>query len=270
MSNLQLFFTFIKGDHRTSLEYLKSRKGLPIKGLDHPLLRYTMSLADRIERLKIIFSKINETHVDALRETQNIYEGKLGYYMKGIELNIYYEAFLNEIYTIMENIARINVFMFDDSHDIPHSFMEQLKKIKKYKLSLHPKYNRLISEEMNWYIDVNTIRDNTVHYLTGIPIFDRSDGGTILLQHLSYNLSEREQHKDSEFKIKKDVLESAKEFFEKTMEILEKIAEIYIERMDKDVECQIIRFADNKLEVWALSYNNCIRGEKGKYIKRIA
>ncbi|WP_394697868.1 hypothetical protein [uncultured Methanomethylovorans sp.] len=101
---------------------------------------------------------------------------------------------MNEIYSIMENVARINLFMFEESHDIPPKYTKQTNKIKNGKLSLNPKYDKLILEEIEWYNQVNTIRDNVNHFLTGIAVFNRLDDNTIVPQYFNYNMSERNQH----------------------------------------------------------------------------
>lgn len=264
-SSLRLFLRFIKGDRRTSREYAESKKNLPISKLDFPLLRYTTSLSDRIDRLFIIRSKITETHGDAIKEMIHFEKTGYGYCIKGIELNIYYEAFLNEIYAIMENVARINLFMFEESHDLPQRFTSQVKRIKNNK-PIHSKYDKLILDELEWYNEVNTIRDNVNHYLTGLAVVGRSDDKKPLPQYLNYNMSPREQHVKQEFRIEKDILQSTEMFFKSTMNTLEKIAEIYIELMDKDAQCQFIFPINGENEVWEMSYNDCIQGKKGKFI----
>lgn len=189
--------------------------------------------------------------------------------IKSLELNIYYETFLNEIYSIMENIARINLFMFDDSNSVPHSFTEQVKKIKNSELSLHPKYDKLMSEEIDWYFEVNRIRDNIAHFLTGQAVFTRTDDKKLIPQYLNYNVSNRKHHESDDFKIEKDILDSTQIFFDNTMKTLNEIAEIYIGKMDKDVPCHIPFVKEGEIEIWALSYNNFIRGEKGTFVTKL-
>ncbi|WP_321416982.1 hypothetical protein [uncultured Methanomethylovorans sp.] len=85
-SNLDLFFMFIKGDHRAPRKYAELKKNLPIKELDIPLLNYTISLKDRIDRLSILHSKIIQTNEEAIREIEYVYKNGRGYYIKGLEL----------------------------------------------------------------------------------------------------------------------------------------------------------------------------------------
>jgi transposase len=127
-SKLDLFFTFIKGDHRISRKYAESKKGLPIKGLDLPLFRYVLSLQERIQRLHIIYSKIVKSHKETLEETQQVELKGYGSRIKSTELNIYYEVFFNEIYSILENVSRINLFMFENPSNISPKFSKQIKK----------------------------------------------------------------------------------------------------------------------------------------------
>jgi hypothetical protein len=261
------------GDHRSHNSYIESRKGLPIKQLDFPLIRYAWSLKDRLNRLSIIRSKIIECNTEATCALKLTDQMGHGSNIKGIELNIYYESFLNEIYSIMENIAKINLFLFDDSSNIPpNSFNKQLNNIRKSKVSLHPKYDQLVLNEMGWYDEVHKIRSTVTHYLTGTSVCSREDDGTPRPGYLNYDLSNRNGLKSSDFKIKYNILESTEIFYDNMIELLEKISEIYIERMDKDVECHIpILFIDQTeefktMEIRALSYNDHIEGKKGKII----
>lgn len=59
ISNLNLFFTFIKGDKRSSplLPNEQKRKGIQIGQLDLPLIRYAHSLSQRVSMLGILKEK---------------------------------------------------------------------------------------------------------------------------------------------------------------------------------------------------------------------
>ncbi|NPE28188.1 hypothetical protein HNV12_09500 [Methanococcoides sp. SA1] len=265
-SKLDLFLIFIKGDYRISRKYAESKKGLPIKGLDLPLFRYVLSLQERIQRLKIIYLKIAKAHKETLEETQQVEIKGYGSHIKSTELNIYYEVFFNEIYSIMENVSRINLFMFENPGSIPPKFSKQIKKIKSGDLSFSPEYDKLIREEMEWFNDVSRIRDNANHFLTGLVVFDRTDDGKPIPKYLNYNISERKKHESDDPKIEMNISNSVAIFFENTIKFLDKISSIYIERMDKDVPCHITYFKDGEVEIRSITYNDYVAGNDGEYV----
>ncbi len=152
LSKLQLFLIFIKVDNRCSPQYKEEqkRKGIPVGELDFPLLRYTFSLQDRLRMLTVLRNNIHELNKEAIEELEQIQEKGSGTNEKGLTLTVYYESFLNQIYNIMENLAKINLFMFDDNKNKPpDKFSDQMKKIKQGELKLHPKYDKLIIDKMD-------------------------------------------------------------------------------------------------------------------------
>lgn len=258
VSNLDLFFTFIKGDYRASSDFIKSKKGLPVAELDFALIRYTGSLRDRVRRLHILHSKAIETFSIIKEEIGADNEITDEVYMKHIELVIYFEAFLNEIYSIMENVARINLFMFDDSYDISQNFHDQMKKIRNKSKPLHIDYDKMIIEDMGWYNEVNSIRSNTNHYLTGTPIFSRLADDTLIPKYLNFSVSNRDYQHEHGFRIEKDILDSMQSYFDNTIQTLENIAKIYIERIDKDKPCAIPFQEGNQLVFRKITLNEYI------------
>jgi len=52
------------------------------------------------------------------------------------------------------------------------------------------------------------------------------------------------------------------------MSTLNKIANLYLENMDKDKKCQIPFIVDNYFEIRELSCNEFMQGEQGKIIAR--
>lgn len=260
-----LFFTFIRSDSRMTRKYaLDTRKST--NKLDLPLLRYALSLKERIQRLEIIHSKIVKSHSETLEEMQQVEKKGYGFCIKSMELNIYYEAFFNEISSIMENISNINIFMFDNCGSVSHKFSNQIKNIKKGTLCLSPEYDKLILEEMEWFSDVSRIRDNTNHFLTGSVVFDKTDDGELIPSYLNYNVSDRNKHESNNFKIEMNISESVTHFYEHIIRLIENISSIYIERMDKDVPCIIRSFKDGTMELRSITYNGYVAGMDGEFV----
>ena len=263
LSKLQLFLTFIKGDKRCSPQYRdeQKREGIPIGDLDFPLLRYTSSLKTRLEMLTILRNEIHNLNEKAIEEMKITQEQGFGTNEMGLILTVYYESFLNQIYNIMENLAKINLFMFDAKNP-SHKFSKQIDKIKKGNLKFHPEYDKIIKEEMDWYDEVHRIRSNTNHFMVGMNVFGQSDNEEFIPQYMNYNLSKRTS--DTDFKMERDISKDAENFYNSALKILNKISEVYIEKMEKDQKCMIPYYDESNgiLEFRSISYNQYIGNNK--------
>lgn len=267
LSKLQLFLTFVKADKRCSPQFMEEpkRKGIPVGKLDFPLLRYTFSLDDRLRMLTILRNDIHHLNKEAKEAMKRTQEKGSGTNEKGLILTIYYESFLNQIYNIMENLAKINLFMFDANINPSPRFSEQMKAIKKGNLNFYPDYDKLIEDEMDWYMEVHQIRSNTNHFMVGMNIFERADDGEWIPQYMNFNMSNRLP--DFDFIIKRDILRDTEFFYNSTIKILNQISEMYIERMGKDKTCAVTFIQKDGIEFREISYNQFIAGEKGKLIQ---
>ena len=266
-SKLQLFLIFIKADKRCSPQFKEEqkRKGIPVGELDFPLLRYTFSLANRLSMLTLLRNSIHNSNKESIDELKNIQDAGYGTNEKGLILTICYESFLNQIYNIMENIAKINLFMFDANINPKHSFSDQMKRIKDGKLQFHQDYDKLMNEEMDWYIEVHRIRSNTNHYMVGMNVFGRTEDEEWVPQYMNFDISDRSPTKD--FKIERNILADTEFFYDSTLKILNKIAEVYIERMDKERPCAVPIVGKNEIEFRKMSYTGYISGQKGELIQ---
>jgi len=267
LSKFQLFLTFIKADKRRSSRFKEEqkRKGIPVGELDFPLLRYTFSLGNRLGMLTILRNDIHNLNKEAIDELKRIGERGHSTNEKGLTLTGYYESFLNQIYNIMENLAKINLFMFDANINPKHGFSDQMNKIKEGKLKFHPDYDKLIKEEMDWYMEVHRIRSNTNHYMVGMNVFGRTEDGEWIPQYLNFNISKRLSNKD--FKIERNILKDTEFFYDSTIKILNQISEIYIERMDKENPCAVPIIGEDGIEFREISYNQFLAGQKGILIQ---
>ncbi|MDY6932080.1 MAG: hypothetical protein SVJ22_09235 [Halobacteriota archaeon] len=268
LSKLQLFLKFIKADKRCLPQFKEEqkRKGIPVGELDFPLLRYTFSLNDRLRMLTILRNDIHNLNKEAIEEMKRTQEKGYGTNEKDLILTVYYESFLNQIYNIMENLAKINLFMFDANINPKHGFSDQMKKIKEGILEFHPDYDKLIKEEMDWYMEVHRIRSNTNHYMVGMNVFGRTEDEEWIPQYMNFNISER--FSDNDFKIERNILSDTEFFYNSTIKTLNQISEIYIERMDEEKPCAVTFIGTDEIEFREISYNQFIAGEKGKSIQK--
>jgi hypothetical protein len=267
LSKLQLFLTFIKADKRCSPQFMEEpkRKGIPVGELDFPLLRYTFSLENRLRMLTILRNDIHNLNKKAKDEMKRTQEKGSGTNENGLILTVYYESFLNQIYNIMENLAKINLFMFDANNNPSPGFSKQMKAIKKGNLNFYPDYDKLIKEEMDWYMEVHQMRSNANHFMVGMNVFGRADDGEWIPQYMNFNISDRLS--DNDFKIERNILRDTEFFYNSTIKILNQISEIYIERIEKDKACAVPFFEKDGIEFREISYNQLIAGEKGKLIQ---
>lgn len=266
VSKLQLFLTFIMADKRCLPEFTeKLKRKIPGSKLDFPLFRYRFSLENRLRMLTILRENIHKLNKEAIEEIERTREKGSGTNEKGLTLTVYFESFLNQIYNIMENVAKINFFMFDANKDPPHDFSGQMKQIKKGNLTFHPEYDRLIKEEMDWYEEVHRIRSNTNHYLVGTNVFGRAENGEWIPQYMNFNISDRFPNKD--LKIERNILKDTVFFYDSTIKILNKISEAYIERMDKEKPCLVPFVGKDEIEFRELSFTEYMSGQKGKLIQ---
>ena len=267
LSKFQLFLTFINADKRCSPQFMEEpkRKGIPVGELDFPLFRYVVSLKDRLSMLTILRNNIHNLNKEAKEEMERTHEKGSGTNENGLILIVCYESFLNQIYNIMENLAKINLFMFDANNNPSQGFCKQMKTIKKGNLNFHPDYDKLIKEEMDWYKEVHRMRSNANHFMVGMNVFGRADDGEWIPQYMNFNISDRLS--DNDFKIERNILRDAEFFYNSTIKILNQISEIYIEIMDKDKTCAVSFFEKDGIEFREISYNQFIAGEKGKLIQ---
>lgn len=266
LSKLDLFLLFIKADKRCSSQFMEEpkRKRILVGELDFPFLRYVFSLQDRLRMLTILRNNIHNLNKEAKEEMKRTQEKGSGTNKNGLILTLYYESFLNQIYNIMENLAKINLFMFD-ANDPSIKFSKQMKAIKKGKLNFYPDYDKLIKKEMDWYMEVHQIRSNANHFMVGTNVFGEADDGELISEYMNFDMIN--SLSDNDFKINRNILRDTELFYDSTIKILNQISEIYIERMEKDKTCIVQFIEKDGIEFREISYNQFMAGEKGKLIQ---
>lgn len=193
LSKLDLFLIFIAADKRYLSQFMgeSKRRGIVEGELDFPLLRYIISLQNRLRMLTILRNDIHNLNKEAKEEMKRTQEKGSGINEKGLILTIYYESFLNQIYNIMENLAKINLFMFDANPSVSPHFSNQMTAIKKGNLNFYPDYDKLIKNEMDWYKQVHQIRSNVNHYMVGLNVFGRADDEEWIPQYMNFAMIDR-------------------------------------------------------------------------------
>lgn len=105
----------------------------------------------------------------------------------------YFEAILNNAYSIMETIAKITLPFFS-KNNVPRGFHKQLIWFEK-------KENRLIDEEYSnylrefcgWYDELREVRSEPAHFLSGLIVFEKDKNGVYTPKYFNKIKSERDK-----------------------------------------------------------------------------
>ncbi|MDD4532036.1 MAG: hypothetical protein PHW22_01165 [Bacilli bacterium] len=246
------------------------KRGLPVKDeFDFQIIRYIASLRDRINNLILLKNEIEVINKEAIEETEKLYETNYGMSYKRNLLANYYETFLNQIYGIMENVAKINFFVFENhfihNKQLIQSFQGQRKKIIEGKLSLHPDYDNIIKNDLDWYNELSAIRHTFIHFIAGMCVIDRKE--EIVLKYLTFNLSVIELNKEE--KIIRNIIEDIESFYNKTMTFLNDISTIYLKNINPRSMHYDYVLKDDYLEIMEISLGDYLEGKKGKFVQKV-
>jgi len=247
------------------------KRGLPVKGeFDFQIIRYIASLRDRINNLSLLKNEIEVLNKEAIEETEKLYETNYGTSYKRNLLANYYETFLNQIYGIMENVAKINFFVFDDyfihnNQELNRGFENQRNKIIEGKLSLHPDYDNIIKNDLDWYNELSSIRHTFIHFIAGTCIINRKE--EIVLEYLTYNLSNIELNE--EVKIIRNIIKDVESFYNKTMTFLNDISVIYLKNLDPSTISYFYDLKDDYLEIKEIRLGDYLEGKTGKLLHKV-
>jgi len=265
MDDLNLFLTFCKGDQRCNPNLNKGlvKRNIPGGGLDFPLFRYVFSLSNRILMLEYLNQCILEQNMKAIENMNAIRNTGAGSSGPGIILILFFESFINQIYNIFENIAKINLFLFDDTKEqYPQDFFSQIDKIQKGAITFGQCYDEKILNMKQWYSEAVSIRHNTNHFMVGTSTYSENTEGDYIPQYLNYNVIDRTNPNPNE--IKCDIKVKTKEYHDLTLKSLNQISGCYLNRIDRDVPCDISVITENGFEIHSVSLNQFISGEIGK------
>lgn len=247
------------------------KRGLPVKDeFNFQFMRYVASLRDRVNNLSLLKNEIEVLNKEAIEETEKLYETNYGTSYKRNLLANYYETFLNQIYGIMENVAKINFFVFDDyfvhnNQELNRGFENQRDKIIDGKLSLDLEYDNIIKNGLNWYNELCAIRHTFIHFIAGMCVIDRKE--EIVLKYLTYNLSYIELNE--EVKIIRNIIEDIESFYNKTMTFLNDISTIYLKNLDPRIMSHINILNDDYLEIREISLGDYLEGKTGKLLHKV-
>jgi hypothetical protein len=234
--------------------------------MDWPLLRYAWSLEHRIKCVAYSFEGVERAEVLAAAEIEKTSKLGSGSYDPILILVYYYESLVDQIYKSMENVAKVNMFLYDSKQAPPHDFQEQRQNIAKGKLNFSISYDRIMKESMGWYGDVLRIRHNSNHYAIGTGAYKRDDDGKPILQYLNYEISERRANRGTTGRIENNILDSAKGLWTRFNSCVNAIGSAWLEEVDPTIRCEISFLFPDRAEMRKVNLDEYRAGELGELV----
>ena len=146
-----MFLSFLQGDTRIK-----------------DALRWSFSIDNKIFAINLFYEEVLEQIpkcFDALKTSE---EEGIGSLDEAFKLAVKYEAFLNSIYALCENLSRIICCLYR-SKTLPQNFSEQRSRFLKDS-SIDSDYSTIL-KATDWYDEVSAIRSEATHYLSGLIVF---------------------------------------------------------------------------------------------------
>jgi hypothetical protein len=231
------------------------------------MLRYIWSLNHRISCVAYSLERVEEAGVHATEVIEKIRKVGAGSYDPILILIYYYEAFFDQIYKALENIAKINLFLYDSKRNPPHDFQKQRNHIIAGKLSFSKSYDRVMKKDMDWYGEVLRIRENTNHYAIGTGVYRRDDEGKPILQYLNYEISRRKANcGDAAGKIESNILHSARDLHARFQSSINAIASAWLDEVDPSKKGVLPFLYPDRLEMRNVSLEEYRAGQLGELV----
>ena len=164
-----------------------------IKAKDKDYIRLFYSIKEKMGIHNYFLSQIDE-YFKKVKQEMDQWDGK------GVKssrshtiLLAYFEALLNNDYSIMETIAKITLPFFPKS-SLPRTFHNQLEWfIREENKKFDLEYSDYLSKNMEWYHSLREIRTEPVHFLSGLIVFDKDENGLHIPKYSNIIKSERKR-----------------------------------------------------------------------------
>jgi hypothetical protein len=262
---MSLFKVFCGATKKVSPSRTEGQRkaGAPAGPMDWPMLRYIMSLELRTKCVNYSLRRVESANVLAAEEIEETNKQGMGTYDPFLILVYYYESLVDQIYKAMENVAKVNIFLYDSKHP-PHTFEDQMTKIRNGILKLSESYDRVMMDKMDWYREIPPIRNNSNHYIIGTGVYKRDDKGTPILQYLYYEISERKENRGETGKIEKDILDSARSLCTRFNSCMDDICSAWLQEVDPTEACTIPFIYSDRIETRRISLGEYRAGQDGE------
>lgn len=265
-SEMNLFLMFVKADERVAPQRTDNQRrvGAPAGPMDWPLMRYCMSLEWRIANVKYAMVEVVKWNDRSVEEMERISRKGSGTYMPTRILVYHFESLVDQIFKTMENIAKVNLFLFESKSNPPHDFLGQMERAKKDALQFNESYSRVMKNQMEWYEDVPRIRNNSSHYVSGTGVFEYGDDGKPVPVYQSYEISERKENRSGSTKIKFRILPTVQKWRNELLSCIDSIGRAWLEELDDEMACLIPYIYPDRTEFRKISLRDYRAGLEGE------
>lgn len=135
---------------------------------DPPILdsfRWSMAIRDKIFKMNTAYEDVFRQIPVWYTDHEEMKKTGHGSTKEGVILALRYETFLNSIYSLCEGLAFLVKEIYPEANLSPH-FNKQKKAFLSLKKSVDPAYADILSS-LDWYDEVNAIRGEATHFLSG-------------------------------------------------------------------------------------------------------
>lgn len=226
---------------------------------------YIDSISTRIQIFSLLKTDFDSIILDVIAD----HDEKEGFPIpraNSLRLISLYKEYLDNIYNIMENVSRFNLFYLNSN--MAHNFSEQCNKIIEGKYKVPSEYIDFVKNDMNWYKDVHLIRSNMNHFLIGDYDINKTEKGEWIFKYQNVNLSSRVPHTDISY-IERNILKDIEEFYLFLFQTLKKIFLVYLRKTDPNSKGHFLKYTEDGICIHELSFYEYISGEKGKIIEKL-
>lgn len=197
-----------------------------LQSVDQKMLIHNYFLSQIDKYSKIVEEEMNQWDGKGIKSTEN-----------HIKLSAYFEALLNNAYSIMENIAMIIQPFFKGEKIPPNGFNAQLNWFDKHK-NVDKIYSDYLSKNLDWYSKLNEARSEPVHFQSGLIVFEKDENRLYKSKYFNDITSEREKTVFKENKINLE-LNFSRELQKNIDEFLEFCAKYFLSKINPEEEAII-------------------------------
>jgi len=233
-----IMLSFIKGDARFREQF-----------------RYLFSIRSKLGIIDLFYKHV----VDQIPRVEKRYEEvrEKGYSngKESLLLLGYYEAYLNGIYSFLENISKLTLPFFPRKN-LPHSFHDQKRRFIEVS-DLDQEYSTFL-KAMTWYDEIHSIRSESTHFLSGLITANQNTPG-----YWNEPLSKR---KESHSKINiEDIKQHVGLIQQNVVNFVDTYGKLFIKKIDQDKEViQVCVFKNGLLGTRWISLKQFVKGHPGR------
>jgi len=209
---------------------------------------WSISLNYRISALNILKMRVLEQVPKASSEFEEAKKSMKARPLKEyVELAVMYEAFLNSVYSLFENISHF-VRLVYPSKNLAWGFSKQKKKFLNNK-DLDETYSEIL-KKTKWYDEINRARAEIAHFLFGLVTISDSSG----LGYLIPNPQNRRAGTPERIKIN-SIEQHVKQTLTNVNQFLKEFADHFLKIIDQNSRTTFVCISSSDTVMGARSYS---------------